>query len=567
MKVRVPMMVQDPLTSLYKGLRIIERFDIKEEKFLIDGPVSERVAVLDFEPKTGGLCPGACFIPAPESHALSKYEIADEDNIYSPDFIQVSAFATVLKTMYLFEHERALGRRLKWAFEAPQLLVVPRAGMWANAFYERESHSLQLFFFSLPKDRDRKVFTSLSRDIVAHETGHAILDGIAPDLYNAISPQSLALHEAIADLTALLMAFDSYQLRKAVLDQTNGSITESNAFSSVAEEFGKALYPERGTAGLRSLLNQKSLNPQDPEYVGEDEPHALSEVLSGALYSVMVRIHNNLKTEYARKSGASEFTVSGRALAIGADRFRRLAFRALDYLQPGEVSFADYGRAILAADQVAFPGYSQEREWIADEFVRRAIVPTRQALEVETNVDYAPLKRIDLNTLMNSEWAAYEFANENRPFLGIPEGIHFRVRPRQRVSKRIDRDGKRQERIECLFKVSWDHKEPNQLGPGYPSERQITLGTTLAIDWDTGTVLAKLTCHPDEERAGRDLLLRRLIEEGVLLVGHQAMGPDGQWLRSAIRAETMNGLMRVRATARMLHIARAFSESEEVPNG
>ncbi len=559
MKVRVPMMVQDPLTAAQKGLKIVEEFDITREQFLLDGPVSERVAVLDFDPATGAIQPGARFQPAPEGRKLGKYAIANAADVYAPDFCQVSVFATVLKTLELFEHERALGRRIGWAFEAPQLLVVPRAGKWANAFYERESHSLQLFVFPSVGEGSHPVFTCLSRDIVAHETGHAILDAIAPDLYNAISPQSLALHEAIADLTALLMAFNSHKLRKAVLDQTRGSITHSNAFSSIAEEFGRALYPERRAAGLRSLLNDKSLNPEDPQYVAEDEPHALSEVLTGALYPVMVKIHNEIKQEHARNVGISEFSASGRALAIGADRFRRLVFRALDYLPPGEVSFADYGRALLAAHRAVGPEHEREREWVADEFVKRSIVPNREALDPERDVDGAPLKDIDLNALVNSEWAAYEFANQHRALLGIPEGIHFRVRPRRRVVKKVEREGRRAEQAECLFKVSWDHKEPNQLAAGYPPERQVTLGTTLAIDWDTRAILAKLTSHPEDNQRGRDLLLRRLIDEGILLVGREAMGPDGRWMQSAIRAETMNGLMRVRATARMLHITRPLA--------
>lgn len=71
--------------------------------------------------------------------------------------------------------------RIRWAGRlpgGPQLLVVPRAGEWANAFYERESRSLQFFYFS-PSGESRRIYTSHSQDIVAHETAHAILDGIA----------------------------------------------------------------------------------------------------------------------------------------------------------------------------------------------------------------------------------------------------------------------------------------------------------------------------------------------------------------------------------------------------
>ena len=51
-----------------------------------------------------------------------------------------------------------------------------------EAFYERESHSLQFFHFpsKSPTNALTTVYTSLSHDIVSHECGHAILDGIAP---------------------------------------------------------------------------------------------------------------------------------------------------------------------------------------------------------------------------------------------------------------------------------------------------------------------------------------------------------------------------------------------------
>jgi hypothetical protein len=49
-------------------------------------------------------------------------------------------------------------------------------------------------------------------------------------------------------------------------------------------------------------------------------------------------------------------------------------------------------------------------------------------------------------------------------------------------------------------------------------------------------------------------MLGRLAEEGLMQLGPLAIGPDGQELRSVVRAESANGLMRVRGAARMLHI-------------
>jgi len=559
-KVKVPVMVQDEEISQYKGMRITEQFTITGEDFFLDGPVTRRVAVLNFDTETGALLPGVRFQPASQDRELGRYEIADENDIHACDFNQVSVFGTVLQTIKMFEEEDNLGRQVAWAFMAPQLLVVPRAGEWANAYYERESHSLQFFYF-------RNVYTSLSRDIVAHETGHAVLDGIAPDLYNAITPQSLALHESVADLTALIMAFRSGTLCEAVLDHTGGSIECSTAFSSLAEELGRALGVHPHAGYLRSLLNEKTLDPNSDNPVARSEPHALSEVLSGALYKVMVNIHEAIKHELAGKEGLSPSEIPGVALWRGHQRFKRMMFRPLDYLPPGEVSFADYGRAIIASDQASYPDDEDEREWIREEFVRRHMVADRAALEVKSNFEHPALKDVDLQTLIDSDWAAYEFANhKGRELLGIPEGIPFRVRPRRDVTKLYyHRDSEqkiRKERIrECLFKVSWDSTEPNQLGSQFPRERQITVGSTLAIDWETRKVRALLTSRRKvgskeqlEQQGDRDLMLSRLVDEDLLQLSRRAIGPDGKRLDSLIVAESTKDLMRIRGTARMLHI-------------
>jgi hypothetical protein len=569
MKIRVPLMIQDEFTSDYKGMPNFEYSYIDGEEFFLDGPVSKRVAVLDFDPDTGQILPGAHFLAPTVDRDYGEYEINSENNIYLNNFNQASVFGAVLKTMNMFEEPDTLGRKLSWAFGAPQLLVIPRAGEWANAYYERASHSLQFFFFQNPREADKMVYTSLSRDIVAHETTHAILDGIAPHLYNAITPQALALHEGIADLSALLMAFRSPVLRETVLKQMGGSIERSNAFNSLGEELGHALETHGRWGYLRNLLNRKTLCDNDvtkdqngkSNQSNRTEPHELSEVVSGALYTVMVKMHTTLRRELAQKKNQNEFSVSGDALFNSSERFKRMILRALDYLPPGEVSFADYGRAIIAADQAAHPIDTQERSWIEEEFVRRCMVLNRSALEVKTNFNYSRLEGIDLPSLVNSDWYAYQFADQNREFLSIPRDVPFEVEPRLDVCKYYwHRDGKTPVR-ELIYKVHWNQTEPNQIGDRYPSMRRIIVGTTLAVDWDTHQVRALLTSdrtnYPEEaeqQQQDRNQMLQRLADGDLLRAGQAALGPDGNELRSVIPADVTKGILKVRSTAKMLHI-------------
>jgi hypothetical protein len=560
MEVAIPMMIQDPLVTNIKGMeRPTEGFIIKREPFFLDGPVTRRVAVLDFDSETGQLHPGVRFAPPQPPRKRGTYLVPSLNDLYDPAFIQVSVFATVLRTMYMFEDEDTLGREVQWAFEGRQLLVIPRAGKWANAFYERESHSLQLFFFDTAAGR---VYTSLSRDIVAHETGHAVLDGVAPALYHAVTPQSLALHEAVADMTALFLSLESGNLVDAVLRDTKGSIQRSTAFNSIAEEFGRALDVEGEKHYLRNLNNDKTLDPNDdsvdrlgrPNRVERDEPHDLSEVLSGALYRVLMRLHDSSTRRFV-DDGMESLAASGKALGITGRRLRRMYLRALDYLPPGEVSFADYGRAILAADQASHPGDGQERRWIREEFVRRHMAEDEAALEVETNVDAdGRLDGVDLATLVESDWAAYDFANRNRDFLGIPGDLPFRVLPRLDSTKHYYPRGGPQLVRECIFKVAWDYSEPNSLGPAFPAVRKVTVGTTLAIDWATRRIRSRLTTDPVTQRQDRDRLLLHMADSGVLVPDRMGLGPDGRPLRSFVRAEALGEVMRVRGAARMLHL-------------
>jgi hypothetical protein len=89
----------------------------------------------------------------------------------------------------------------------------PHALRQANAFYSPEN--VALLFGTFEADADDpgtdlpggRIYSCLSHDIIAHETTHAILDGMQRNYNQPTNPDVLAFHEAFADLVALLQHF------------------------------------------------------------------------------------------------------------------------------------------------------------------------------------------------------------------------------------------------------------------------------------------------------------------------------------------------------------------------
>ena len=588
MRVRVPLMIQDPEIARLPTDRLVEDWLGLAEAHYLDGPVTERVAVVDLDPTTEALEPGAVFEPPSGRRTFGRYRV-NPLTVASPHFIQVSVFGTVMRTVYLYEERDTLGRKVAWGFDGPQLLVIPRAGWLANAYYERRSRSLQFFSF---RAHGKLVHTSLSRDIVAHETAHALIDGIDPDLYDALDPQGLALHEGVADLTAVLIAFRSPRLRQAVLDRTGGSIEQSTDFSSIGEQFGRAIDPAGHVGWLRNLLDDSTLDPHgDP--AAEPEPHALSQVLTGALYGFLVQLHGDYKRRLAERRHETLVSVSGRALWAASEQFKRMILRGLDYLPPGEITFADYIRAILAADQASFAD-DHWRAWIRAECVRRGIVASEAELAVTTNSEHPSLDRQDLDGLATSDWAAYMFAEANRDLLMIPAGAQFEVLPRIVVNKRFELPETALDRAagagadataeaaaarprrpghgapdegeapvrELLFKVRWSVTEPNPPDLGART-RRVQTGTTLVIDPDRRLVRSCFgPLSLERRRPARDAALRRLVEAGLV----DLSSPDDpaavrQTLGTGVEAVVTDGILRVKGTGRLLHVAREAGDA------
>jgi hypothetical protein len=220
------------------------------------------------------------------------------------------------------------------------------------------------------------------------------------------------------------------------------------------------------------------------------------------------------------------------------------------------VSFADYGRAILAVDEGGNLNPPQVREWLRDELLNRGVVEDLAELAVEVNQDWEGLRGIDLDRLVADDSAARELAEAHRDFLRIPRDVTLEVRPRQVIEKTYY-DVERAEipARECLLKVTWEEPEANELFPWLPAPRAVRRGSTLVIDLLSGRVRALLTSdRGDRHRRARERMFRRLYEQGLVRFDDQALGPDGRPLESAVQVLSGGELLRVRGTCRLLHI-------------
>src|SRR5690606_34429108 len=211
--------------------------------------------------------------------------------VRNPHFHQQNVYAIAMSV--LGDFQRALGRSIAWGFEsAHQLKIAPHAFADTNAYYSRESESLSFGYFG--GRSGKTVFTCLSHDIVAHETAHALLDGLRRYFFNPSHDDQAAFHEALADVVALLSVLKSAELVDLALapitdrrnlirsrDLSYESLRQHNLLFKLAKQFGSELSAVRGDA----LRHSVALEPS-PDLLGQieyREPHRRGEILVAAV--------------------------------------------------------------------------------------------------------------------------------------------------------------------------------------------------------------------------------------------------------------------------------------------
>lgn len=189
-----------------------------------------------------------------------------------------------------------------WSTANPMRVSLVTPGQQLNANYSRQN-GLRFYRFT---NGSMDIYSCESPDVVAHELGHAVLDALKPQLFNAASIEAAAFHEAFGDISALLCAVQLQSLRQRVLAETRGRIHVTSRLSRIAEQLGWAIRQLSPTAVdrdcLRNTANRffyrspNTLPPSAPANLLSSAPHSFSRVFSGAILDVLSRMLTRLGT-------------------------------------------------------------------------------------------------------------------------------------------------------------------------------------------------------------------------------------------------------------------------------
>jgi hypothetical protein len=252
------------------------------------------------------------------------------------------------------------------------LLVRLDRGVDLNAYYDREG----LSFFHADVS-GVVVHSGESPDVLCHEHGHALLDAVRPELWNAASLEADALHEAFGDISAMLAALQLPSVRAAVLAQTGGRVARASRLTRMAEQLGWAVRQFRPDAAdpdcLRNAANSffyrepSTLPPSAPSSSLSSEPHSFSRVFTAAW----------LESFAAMVDRAG---VTSSALLTASRDAGRLLVEAVRDARVASNYFAQVAAHLLRAEARLFGG--RDQQGIRAAFVRRGVLSVGSAASV-----------------------------------------------------------------------------------------------------------------------------------------------------------------------------------------
>ena len=345
------------------------------EKGLEKGPIGDYLEVVDVDPASERVYDP---VDLEDPHLIATDGLAPSEG--NPQFHQQMVYAVAMTTIGHFE--RALGRQIFWSDMArrdgsyalvQRLRLYPHALREENAYYDPSKKAILFGYFparpAVAADGmpGGITFSCLSHDIIAHETTHAILDGLQRYYMEPNNGDVLAFHEAFADLVAVFQHFTYPEVLRHQIAQARGNLDTEQLLGKLALQFGKA-------TGRRSALrdfierDEKGNRITRPELViDEQEPHKRGALLVASLFDAFLAIYRHRTRDLLRiATGGTGILPSGdlhpdlverlsQEAAKAAKQLLLMVIRAIDYCPPVDITYGDYMRALITADYDLVP--------------------------------------------------------------------------------------------------------------------------------------------------------------------------------------------------------------------
>ncbi len=353
--------------------------------------------------------------PIAKPDAQGNFILADGTDGVS----QVNAHVVTNETLQMFEGYK--GKEIEWAV-GKQLHVTPHKQDGRNAYYSRWAGTN--YFYSQSPGLGREMKTSNSADVVSHETGHALLDGLRPGFFSTHDDETGAFHEAFGDCAAMLYGLTQVANRDLVAQQTGGDLRQINAISSLAEDFGAARVLDNNDPSddhktwLRQSINSFTYTPPSklPDGRGSEtelgrEVHSFSRLFSGAFYDSIEAVYNQARSE-GKSIGDALITaeqVNGPAL-----------LRSIESGSTSRATFKDIALGMIAADKAQNGG--KYGAGMAEAFIKRKIINAADIKADEARRESLPDLQLPADL---SKANAADFLDANSAALGLPEGLPF----------------------------------------------------------------------------------------------------------------------------------------------
>jgi hypothetical protein len=397
-------------------------------EWLEPGPAGEYIEVVDIDPPSGGF-----YEPIDLNHPALLVQDGLTPSEGNPKFHQQMVHAVAMMTIRNFE--RALGRKVLWAPRpwswatqdtvdryVGRLRIYPHALREANAYYSPIKVALLFGYFRASRTNSGRslpggtVFTCLSHDIVAHETAHAILDGMHRRFIEASNVDALAFHEAFADIVALFQHFTLPEAVRQQISQLRGDLSQRSRLSGLATQFGEAIGHYGALRDAIDDVDDETGLPDPTAIERTMEPHARGAILVAAVFDAFVSIYKSRIADLLRMTtgDGSRFPegdlhpdLVNRLTAEAtkaAGHVLRMCIRALDYLPPVDINFGDYLRALITSDTDLIADDSRGyRIAVVEAFRRRGIYPRDiRSLSVDNLIWGRP------ETPINIDWLSDE---------------------------------------------------------------------------------------------------------------------------------------------------------------